>query len=545
MRLNLLWLIIYFIFVGLISIIFIGQDMNFDLQNYHFYNPYMLLNGRLEYDFIPCGLNTFLNALFDIPFFVAVYYMNIPPIWIGFIIGGIHGINIWLIHNIVYFSLKNITYSYRQILSVLTALTSIFGAGYFSEIGGTMGDDTISLFVLSSLLILSYSFSKSKILGWQSITLSGFIMGLGAGLKLTACVYSIGLVVAILFVGNNIKQKIWNSLCLISGILAGFLVTASYWMIELWKSYSSPLFPMFNKIFQSPYANLDNFKDKYFHTQDIWETLFFPFFMIDYNHSYSALDSHFRDIKLAIAYLFIVVFIVNLLTKYIRSKNKLLSFSLADLEFISILVPFFIVSYILWQQIFCIYRYIIPLELLTPSLVVILLNYFSLSQKSLLWNCLALFTLMIVTVRPCDWGRLEHFESSYFGIDSHSLVKYDKSIIVVWGQQVSYVIPYFPIKTRFVNARAIWGDESRVNFEILIKNPSMEQKIKNILQTSKETPIYLLEQENNEEKEKIENFMKAHNLEFSSEECNKLVTYAQKSRFYTPIVKICKLEKRL
>nr|NCR13794.1 hypothetical protein [Microcystis aeruginosa SX13-11]NCR59966.1 hypothetical protein [Microcystis aeruginosa LL13-06] len=48
----LFWAIIYFIALGIISVI-LGQDVSWDLRNYHFYNPYMLLTGRFKYDVLP------------------------------------------------------------------------------------------------------------------------------------------------------------------------------------------------------------------------------------------------------------------------------------------------------------------------------------------------------------------------------------------------------------------------------------------------------------------------------------------------------------
>jgi len=45
----LFWAITYFVALGIISVI-LGQDVSWDLRNYHFYNPYMLLTGRFTPD---------------------------------------------------------------------------------------------------------------------------------------------------------------------------------------------------------------------------------------------------------------------------------------------------------------------------------------------------------------------------------------------------------------------------------------------------------------------------------------------------------------
>jgi len=50
-----------------------GQDANWDLQNYHFYNPWAWWNGRIfTWDVAAAQLQTYHNALLDLPFFAMV-----------------------------------------------------------------------------------------------------------------------------------------------------------------------------------------------------------------------------------------------------------------------------------------------------------------------------------------------------------------------------------------------------------------------------------------------------------------------------------------
>jgi hypothetical protein len=47
----------------------LGQDANWDLQNYHFYGPWALLEGRaFGWDIAAAQLQTYLNPLLDLPF---------------------------------------------------------------------------------------------------------------------------------------------------------------------------------------------------------------------------------------------------------------------------------------------------------------------------------------------------------------------------------------------------------------------------------------------------------------------------------------------
>ncbi len=79
-------------------VIGIGQDTNWDLRNYHFYNPFAYLTGRMGYDVAVSHVATYYNPLLYIPFYYAV--TGLPPKVVGFILGFIPGFNILLLYAI-------------------------------------------------------------------------------------------------------------------------------------------------------------------------------------------------------------------------------------------------------------------------------------------------------------------------------------------------------------------------------------------------------------------------------------------------------------
>ena len=58
-------------------VIGIGQDANWDLRNYHFYNPFAYLTGRMGHDVAVSHVATYYNPLLYIPFYYAV--TTLPP----------------------------------------------------------------------------------------------------------------------------------------------------------------------------------------------------------------------------------------------------------------------------------------------------------------------------------------------------------------------------------------------------------------------------------------------------------------------------------
>lgn len=43
-----------------------GLDINWDVQNYHYYNAWAHLHDRYSIDLAPAGMQSFFNPLFDL-----------------------------------------------------------------------------------------------------------------------------------------------------------------------------------------------------------------------------------------------------------------------------------------------------------------------------------------------------------------------------------------------------------------------------------------------------------------------------------------------
>src|SRR5258708_24217790 len=69
----------------------LGQDTNYDQQNYHFYAPYALFNNRILFDIFPAFSGpTFTNPIPYLPFYWLAW--NAPPMLIGALLGALYGL---------------------------------------------------------------------------------------------------------------------------------------------------------------------------------------------------------------------------------------------------------------------------------------------------------------------------------------------------------------------------------------------------------------------------------------------------------------------
>ena len=525
----LFWAVVYFIALGIISVI-LGQDVSWDLRNYHFYNPYMLLTGRFKYDVLPAQIQTFFNPLMDVPFFVAIYYLKLPPIAVGFLMGGFHGLNQWLVHLITYHSLDKVSERYKITLSIAAAITSIFGAAYISELGTSIGDSTSSVFVLTGLFLIIACLGCNQPVKLKTIIFAGLLLGLATGLKLTTAMYSISLIVAISFLTNTIKEKLRNLLTLILSMAVGFSLTMGYWIILMWTNFANPLFPFFNKIFQSPYIETDfNLQDTRFLPRDIWQWLFYPFYFAQEQTLVAELK--FKEPRFAIAYVLILALLGFIFYRYATKK---LTFPVNKLIYTSVLrflLPFYITAYCIWIVKFSIYRYLIVLELITPILIILIVAYLYPKRTPVFLVTLGIFVLILVAVKPLDWWRIP-WSDNYFSIDREALVQYQDDVIVLWGgEPVGYVVPYFPSNTRFLRITGNFG---------LSPHTKMSKIAQDIIDKTTESSLYLLEvnfelKESDREKSK-KAVLELRNLVIDRNNCQPFITAIEK-------YSICKLIK--
>ncbi len=82
---------------GFISLV-MGPDSYWDTRNYHIYNAYAFLNGRVGFDLAPAMMQSYFNPLLDVPYYLMA--MHWPPRLVGFVMGTMHGLNFVLVFKI-------------------------------------------------------------------------------------------------------------------------------------------------------------------------------------------------------------------------------------------------------------------------------------------------------------------------------------------------------------------------------------------------------------------------------------------------------------
>jgi hypothetical protein len=389
---------------GLMAV-WLGQDDGWDMRNYHLYNAHALLGGRIGFDLAPSGFQSYFNPTIDLPY----YFLNrwLPPQWAGFVLGALHGLNFVLVVGIA----RELIGNHRRLV-LLLAGACMFGPGFLSELGNTMGDNLTAPFVLGALYIVLRHWDG--LLQWRAgaglaTACAGVAMGMGAGLKLTNATYAVALCLALLAVPLPWWQRLRLALVFGVGVLGGIAATAGWWFLKMWHTFGNPLFPQFNNIFHSPLATENGVIDFYFRPVGWIENLLWPFIFAFNPRRVSELP-----MKLAVwplLYVLLAAFVVAwLLRRRARAGRADGQHGGQPHSALPALDPraaftlvFFVAAYVVWMRMFSIYRYLVPLELLAPLMIWIVWRYLAPAAQRVAGVALA---LLVVGVFPiANWGH--------------------------------------------------------------------------------------------------------------------------------------------
>jgi hypothetical protein len=413
--------------------IFLGQDTNWDLLNYHFYNPYALLNNRMNsFDYAPAQLQTFLNPLFDFPSYAILIFIK-NPLLVTFLLGCISGIPIFLVYKISLQVLNlDSTKKFNLIYSLIATIIGATGAAYLSTLG-TVFTETISciLVLFSLLLMLAHINDKANSF---SVIASGLAIGIAVGGKLTNIPFAIGLTFCIIFSPLDSRGKFRALFLFLSFAFLGLCASISYWSYLLYENFKNPIFPFFNQYFQSEWASYSSFSDLRFLPKTIFEWIFYPIYWAFSSSSISA-EVSFRDPRIAFVFIIILIsipiFIFN--DKHNKPSNK------PKINLLPI-ISFFIVSYIFWIAKFGIYRYLLPLELISGIIAIALVVSITknIKVRNLCVALLAICTLLLTS--PINWGRVPH-QDTFFNQKGIPKIPNDSLLVFVGDDPMSYILP--------------------------------------------------------------------------------------------------------
>lgn len=432
---------------GVISVL-LGQDSNWDLRNYHLYNAYSVLHGRLGADLAPAQMQSYFVPWLDIPYYLMA--VNAHPVLGGFVLGVLHGVNFLLVAGISWQALKD--ESQRSRLAPLLGLAGCCSAVFLSELGGTMGDNTTALFMLGGLwaLLVSQQGEQSR---WPLLLFAALLLGMGVAFKMTNAIYAIGMGMAMLAGSGGWCRRLGNALVLtvVTAIVFGLIAGPWLWMV--WQAFGNPLFPQFNAWFGAPLAQHVMVGDTRWLPDNLGKALIWPV-LFTVNPRLISEGEMPQIIWVVVYLLFLGVMVKWTLGRFgIGAREAAFLKSIdAGNSIVRMTLFFFAAAFLAWLVMFSIHRYLAVLELLAPLVVWLLIRRLVPSAASgRLAGCLIALCVAVSLLGWNPWGH-KGWKSSGFSVEQPQMNDASHATVLLVGDEPqSWKIPFLPAEAVYVS----------------------------------------------------------------------------------------------
>lgn len=430
----------------------LGQDANWDLRNYHYYNAYAFLNDRYAQDLLPSQTPYFYNPTMDVPFYLMATHL--PARAVGFILGAVQGLNFILLFIIAHAVLIVPNARQKVIVCAILATLGMLGGGGIAQIGTTFGDNITSLGVLLSVALVVGNWdrlsSETTRRAFGLALAFGVPAGMMVGFKLPSVVYVVGLCGGLLFVAKKAQRGLLLSFAFGLGVLLGIALTLGHWMVFLQTHFGSPLFPYFNNIFHSPMAPAVSARDTAYAPHSLSDYFLMPFLTAYSPFRVGEID--WRDWRLPIVY---VLLPLGVVLRLLFGRNEKAIDVVAYPRPARYLMASFSLAYVVWLAMFSIYRYAVTLEMVIPLLIVFAVGMLPLRSATRALLTTFVLLLVVASIQPGNWHRRGAWLDRFVEVQLPDLGDTSNLMILMAGMEpYSHLIPLFPPEISFVRIQS-------------------------------------------------------------------------------------------
>ena len=423
-------------------------DASYDLLNYHLYGPFALLHGKWGRDLAAAQSQGFLPPTIDIPYYLLARH-----------VGHVHQLNLLLalpaaaalaLCFLVTLRLVGARSVTDRLVALVAVVISATGAATHPVLATSMSDMVPCALVLGAMLLLlrhAQAALEGRLPrgGREALVhlLPGLLVGMALGLKLTFSNVAVGLAAALLARSDLyplLRLRMAFLFCV--GVGIGTLALGGWWWWRLWQFSGNPVFPLYNDVFRSPLAWPGDFVDRRFLPHDALHRLLYPLlWAVRRAPLVTELDQPMRDARIALALLAASLLLLRSLRAPATRRGAA--------RFAGV---FFLVSYVLWEVQFSIFRYLSVLELLSASLLAMLAFELAPSapgRRAVLGAAvLLLVALRLTTIYP-NWGRLPEPGGRPLAVRIPRLPD-DALVLLLDPAPLAYLAVFEPDRVRFL-----------------------------------------------------------------------------------------------
>ena len=266
------------LFSSLFSIYFM-QCPCWDFLAYHYHNGWAFVNNRLDTDFLASFHRTYYNPIMDAINFLLINKLNNYPLLFNIVLHLKYGIFLflcYLFYDYIFVSqkdIKNVSILFCILLTILSPIIYVCLTLYYIDI------EQANLALISLYIIVRTIYSQQIQRKTILFLFAGLLLGISIGLKYSMFSFFLAVLLAIIFQFKQVSNWLKVSLTYISGIVIGTVFSSGWWMYILYKKFENPIFPFFNNIFGSNYADKTavlDFDYGYLHPDNLFSFLTLP-----------------------------------------------------------------------------------------------------------------------------------------------------------------------------------------------------------------------------------------------------------------------------
>lgn len=417
-------------------------DAGWDMRNYHLYNPYALLGGRMHFDVAPASIQTYLSPLLDVPYYLlqkgisslrALNAMLAVP----------HAVAVVLAYAIT-LSVLGTRVAGAPWLAGVAAVFGATGAAALPTLATTMSEMVPVSLVLGALLLLMASLRETGFSAGH-VTIAGFLSGAAVGLKLTVVPSVLGLVAGWLAISVlRVRARLMGAFLFVAAAALGACCIGGFWWFKMYEAYGNPVFPFYNDIFRSPWYYPVNLADLRFLPRSTLQWLAYPFFWA-FTPSTLTHEVPLRDPRFALALLAVLAVLVRWFVRrptdrgVVHGRERLV-------------VVFFIAAFGLWEWKFSIIRYLAGLELLTGTMLLLAARPWL--ERTPPWRALVVASAVCVsTLGATMLPRPERAAPAREPVDVlFPPIPPDSSVVLLDPAPMAYTAAFAPRTVRFLGA---------------------------------------------------------------------------------------------
>jgi Glycosyltransferase family 87 len=420
-----------------------GQDTNWDQLNYHLSIPFLILHGTFWDSIAPSGIQSYFNPLIFIPQYIAI--SALPPLAAVATIDVAQAMAFVVAATICLRIAGPEADKQGYDSAFLGFVLCLASPMALSEAGTTIVDLILAVPVLLAYLLLLTRDDEAA--PRHASVAAGLLLGLATGLKITNAVFAIGAPAFFLTGPSNARRRMAGAMQLMLGTIAGFACIAGWWHLEVWRRFHNPTFPYFNNIFHSPDFPPVAMRDNSFVTHSPWALLTYPWHWLVGGSTTPvrlspASETDPKDARFAYALVGAVAVAVLAL---VRRQRRFAPLSRPETGLLLACA----IDFPVWLYIFGIHRYMVPLEILCGTVVLVLACWLATGP----WRARLLLMLVVLDlarVHVGSWQRLP-WQDRWRAIAAEPLALPGRPLIFLTSKSTAFLALSLPPQALYVD----------------------------------------------------------------------------------------------